>query len=319
VDFTKELVTEPGNAVYPESFVEKCRNRMADTGIGLRVLDESEMEALGMGALLGVAQGSARKPRLLVMEWKGGQAGERPFALVGKGVTFDSGGISIKPAGGMEDMKWDMGGAGAVAGAMLALAKRKAKANVVGLCGLVENMPDGKAQRPGDVVKSMSGQTIEIINTDAEGRLVLCDVLTFAQREFDPCAIIDLATLTGAIIVSLGHEYAGMFSNDDDLAKKIDGAGEHSSDKVWRFPLGPAYDKLLDSPIADMKNAGARFGGSITAAQFLQRFIDKGRVWAHLDIAGMVWADKPGATWDKGATGFGVRLLDRFVRDNLEG
>ncbi len=318
VSFTKELVTEPANAIYPESFVERCQSRMAGTGLTLRVLDEDAMRELGMGALLGVAQGSARPARLLVMEWRGGKEGEKPVAFVGKGVTFDTGGISIKPAAGMEDMKWDMGGAGAVAGTMLALAKRKAKANVVGLCGLVENMPDGKAQRPGDVVTSMSGQTIEVINTDAEGRLVLCDVLTYAQREFDPALIIDLATLTGAMIVSLGHEYAGVFSNDDDLATKIDVAGNLTGDKVWRFPLGSAYDKLIDSPIADMKNMGARYGGSITAAQFLQRFVDKGRAWAHLDIAGTVWADKPGATWDKGATGFGVRLLDRFIRDNWE-
>jgi len=316
---TRELVTEPANTIYPESFVERCQNRMEGTGLALRVLDEAQMREMGMGALLGVAQGSARPPRMLVMEWRGGQAGDQPLALVGKGVTFDSGGISIKPAAGMEDMKWDMGGAGAVAGAMLALALRKAKANVVGICGLVENMPDGKAQRPGDVVTSMSGQTIEVINTDAEGRLVLCDALTYIQKEFSPSTIIDLATLTGAIIVSLGHEHAGMFTNDDDLAAKLDAAGKASGDKLWRFPLGPAYDKLLDSQIADMKNVGPRHGGSITAAQFLKRFIDNGTAWAHLDIAGVVWADKPGATWDKGATGFGVRLLDRYVRDNLEG
>jgi len=319
VELTKELVTEPGNAIYPDSFVERCKARMADTGLALRVLDEKDMAGMGMGALLGVAQGSAKSPRMLVMEWQGGEKGEKPIALVGKGVTFDTGGISIKPAAGMEDMKWDMGGAGAVAGAMLALANRNAKANVVGVCGLVENMPDGNAQRPGDVVTSMSGQTIEIINTDAEGRLVLCDALTFVQREFKPSAIVNLATLTGAIIVSLGREYAGMFANDDELAAMLDGAGKNSGDKLWRFPVGPAYDKLIDSQIADMKNAGPRFGGSITAAQFLKRFIENGTPWAHLDIAGMVWADKPGATWDKGATGFGVRLLDRFVRDNHEG
>jgi leucyl aminopeptidase len=318
VAFTKQLVTEPGNAIYPASFVERCEAVMVDNGLALRVLGPDEMRTLGMGALLGVAQGSAREPRLLVMEWKGGAQGERPLALVGKGVTFDTGGISLKPPAGMEDMKWDMGGAGAVAGTMLALARRGAKANVIGLCGLVENMPDGNAQRPGDVVTSMSGQTIEVINTDAEGRLVLGDVLTYAQREFNPAAIIDLATLTGAMMVALGHEYAGMFSNTDDLAAKIDRAGKASGDKVWRFPLGKAYDKLIDSQIADMKNMGNRYGGSITAAQFLQRFIEDNRPWAHLDIAGMVWADKPGATWDKGATGFGVRLLDTFVRENLE-
>ena len=211
-----------------------------------------------------------------------------------------------------------MGGAGAVAGAMLTLALRKAKADVVGICGLVENMPDGAAQRPGDVVTSMSGQTIEVINTDAEGRLVLCDAITWTQKEFAPATIVDLATLTGAIMVSLGHEHAGLFANDDTLADALLAAGKVSGDKMWRFPLGPAYDKLIDSPIADMKNVGPRFGGSITAAQFIQRFVDKGVAWAHCDIAGVVWADKPGATWDKGATGFGVRLLDRFVRDTLE-
>ena len=319
VEFTRELVTEPANTIYPESFVERCLERLSETEIALRVLDEEAMRALGMGALLGVAQGSARPPRMLIMEWKGGNAEEPPIAFVGKGVTFDSGGISIKPAAGMEDMKWDMGGAGAVAGAMLALARRKAAANVIGICGLVENMPDGKAQRPGDVVTSMSGQTIEVINTDAEGRLVLCDALTYVQREFAPSAIVNLATLTGAIIVSLGHEYGGMFANDDDLAAKLDAAGTDCGDRLWRFPLGSAYNKLIDSQIADMKNAGPRFGGSITAAQFLQRYIENGTPWAHLDIAGVVWADKPGATWDKGATGYGARLLDRFVRDNCEG
>ncbi|WEK46622.1 MAG: leucyl aminopeptidase [Candidatus Andeanibacterium colombiense] len=319
VEFTRELVTEPANIIYPESFVERCKARFAGTGVEITVLDETQMAALGMGALLGVAQGSARKPRLLALTWNGGKPGEKPVAFVGKGVTFDTGGISIKPAAGMEDMKWDMGGAGAVAGALLALAKRKAKANIVGVCGLVENMPDGNAQRPGDVVTSMSGQTIEVINTDAEGRLVLCDALTWVQKEHEPTAIVDLATLTGAIIISLAHEYAGLFSNDDPLAEKLIASGKASGDVLWRMPVGPAYDKMIDSPIADMKNVGARGGGSITAAQFIQRFVENGTPWAHLDIAGTVWVDKPGATWDKGATGYGVRLLDRFVRDNLEG
>lgn len=318
VEFTRQLVAEPANTIYPESFVARCRDRFQGTGAEVTVLDEKEMKALGMGALLGVAQGSARLPRLLAIKWQGGDKGQRPVALVGKGVTFDTGGISIKPAAGMEDMKWDMGGAGAVVGAMLALVTRKAKANVVGVCGLVENMPDGNAQRPGDVVTSMSGQTIEVINTDAEGRLVLCDALTWTQREFKPSAIVDLATLTGAIMISLGSEYGGMFSNDDDLAGKLDTAGKVSGDRLWRMPIGAAYDKLLESPIADMKNVGPRFGGAITAAQFIKRFIENGTPWAHLDIAGMVWADKPGATWEKGATGFGVRLLERFVRDNHE-
>jgi leucyl aminopeptidase len=319
VEFTRELVTEPANVIYPESFVARCLARYEGTGLEVRVLDEAEMTALGMGALLGVSQGSVRPPRLLAVVWNGGEPGARPTAFVGKGVTFDTGGISIKPAGGMEDMKWDMGGAGAVAGTMLALAKRHAKANVVGICGLVENMPDGNAQRPGDVVITMSGQTVEVINTDAEGRLVLCDALTFVQREYQPAAIVDLATLTGAIIISLGHEYAGMFAGDDDLAAKLDSAGKATGDKLWRMPMGAVYDKLIDSPIADIKNVGPRYGGSITAAQFLKRFVDQGTPWAHLDIAGTVWTDKPGATWDKGASGFGVRLLDRYVRDVLEG
>ncbi|OYU33475.1 leucyl aminopeptidase [Novosphingobium sp. PASSN1] len=317
VEFTRELVTEPANVIYPASFVERCKARLEGTGIEIVVLGLEEMTALGMGALLGVAQGSVREPKILAMRWKG-KAGARPTAFVGKGVTFDTGGISIKPAGGMEDMKWDMGGAGAVAGTMLALARRKAQADVIGVCGLVENMPDGNAQRPGDVVTSMSGQTIEVINTDAEGRLVLCDAVTWVQKEYNPATIIDLATLTGAIIISLGHEHAGMFSNNDLLAGQLDAAGKASGDTLWRFPIGPAYDKLIDSPIADMKNVGPRYGGSITAAQFIQRFVDKGVAWAHLDIAGTVWVDKPGATHDKGATGFGVRLLDRYVRDVLE-
>ncbi|MCX7283798.1 MAG: leucyl aminopeptidase [Novosphingobium sp.] len=317
IEFTRELVAEPANVIYPESFVERCKARLAGTGVEILVIGLKEMTELGMGALLGVAQGSVREPRLLAMRWKGAEA-DKPTAFVGKGVTFDTGGISIKPAAGMEDMKWDMGGAGAVAGTMLALALRKARADVIGVCGLVENMPDGNAQRPGDVVTSMSGQTVEVINTDAEGRLVLCDALTWVQKEYAPRTIIDLATLTGAIIISLGNEYGGMFTNNDALAAKLDAAGKACGDKLWRFPLGAAYDKLIDSPIADMKNVGPRYGGSITAAQFLQRYIDKSVAWAHLDIAGMVWADKPGQTWDKGATGFGVRLLDQYVRDVLE-
>ena len=322
VEFTRTLVTEPGNVIYPESFVARCQARYAGTGLEVTVLDDDEMRALGMGALLGVAQGSVRPARLLAIRWNGAdgtKTDEKPMAFVGKGVTFDTGGISLKQPAGMEDMKWDMGGAGAVAGAMLALALRGAKANVVGVCGLVENMPDGNAQRPGDVVTSMSGQTVEVINTDAEGRLVLCDALTWTQKTYAPSMVVDLATLTGAIIAALAHEYAGIFSNDDALADKLIAAGKASGDPLWRFPMGPAYDKMIDSQIADMKNMGSRYAGSITAAQFLARFIDKGTPWAHLDIAGMVWADKPGATWDKGATGYGVRLLDRFVRDNLEG
>ncbi len=318
VTFTRELVTEPANVIYPESFVARCEAKMAGTGLVLRVLGEDEIRGLGMGALLGVSQGSPRPARLLAIVWNGGEVGKKPMAFVGKGVTFDTGGISLKPPAGMEDMKWDMGGAGAVAGAMLAIAGRKAKANVIGICGLVENMPDGSAQRPGDVVTSMSGQTIEVINTDAEGRLVLCDALTWVQQEYAPAAIVDLATLTGAMIAALGNEYAGVFANDDGLAERLLAAGKSSGDKLWRFPLGSAYDKLIDSPIADMKNVGPRNGGAITAAQFLQRYINKGTPWAHLDIAGVVWADKAGATWEKGATGYGVRLIDRYVRDNCE-
>jgi leucyl aminopeptidase len=240
-------------------------------------------------------------------------------AFLGKGVTFDTGGISIKPAANMEAMKWDMGGAGAVAGAMKALALRKARANVIGVCGLVENMPDGNAQRPGDVVTTMSGQTAEVINTDAEGRLVLCDVMTWTQKTAKPKVMIDLATLTGAMVISLGHEYGGMFANDDDLAGQLLSAGQVSSDRLWRMPLGEAYDRMIDSHIADMKNVGPREGGSITAAQFLQRFVEDGVRWAHLDIAGMAWSDKPKPTYDKGATGFGVRLLDEYIAANAEG
>ncbi len=319
VELTKELVSEPANIIYPESFVERCQH-LAELGIEITVLDEKQMADLGMGALLGVGQGSRKPSRMLAMKWDGtGGKQERPVCFVGKGVTFDTGGISIKPAAGMEDMKWDMGGAGAVAGAMKALAGRKANAHVVGICGLVENMPDGNAQRPGDVVTSMSGQTIEVINTDAEGRLVLCDALHWAQETYNPEYIVDLATLTGAIIISLAHEYAGMFTNDDGLAAKLDAAGKATGDALWRFPIGPAYDKMIDSPIADMKNVGERGGGSITAAQFLHRYIKDGVKWAHLDIAGTVWTPKAGPTWAKGASGFGVKLLDRFIADNFEG
>ena len=318
VELTRELVAEPANVIYPESFVERVSKRLEGTGAEIIVLDEDDMRELGMGALLGVSQGSAKPARLLAIKWMGGAKAGKPTVFVGKGVTFDTGGISLKPPPGMEDMKWDMGGAGAVAGAVFAIAGRKAKANVIGVCGLVENMPDGNAQRPGDVVRTMSGQTVEVLNTDAEGRLVLCDAITWVQKEFQPAAVIDLATLTGAMIVSLGHEHGGLFSNNDRLAENLLAAGRASGDKMWRFPLSPEYDKLIDSPIADIKNVGPRYAGSITAAQFIQRFVENGAPWAHCDIAGMVWADKAGATWDKGATGFGVRLIDRYVRDNLE-
>ena len=315
---TRMLVTEPANILYPESFVERVQAETKGLGLEIEVLDEPAMRKLGMGALLGVAQGSVRPPRLLVMKWDGTGGKADPVAFVGKGVTFDTGGISLKPGPGMEDMKWDMGGAGAVAGAMKALALRKAKAHVIGVCGLVENMPDGNAQRPGDVVTSASGQTIEVLNTDAEGRLVLCDAIWWVQQAYHPKTIIDLATLTGAMIISLGHEHGGLFSNDDALADQILAAGKTVGEKLWRMPMGEVYDKLLDSPIADMKNIGPREAGSITAAQFIARFVDEGVKWAHLDIAGMVWASKPGTFWDKGATSYGVRLLDQYVKDALE-
>jgi leucyl aminopeptidase len=317
VSFTRELVTEPANVIYPESFVERCKP-LSKLGIEMEILDTSAMRKLGMGALLGVAQGSVREPRLLVVRWNGGAKGTPPVAFVGKGVTFDTGGISIKPAQGMEAMKWDMGGAAAVVGAIKALALRKAKANVVGICGLVENMPSGTAQRPGDVVTTMSGQTVEVINTDAEGRLVLADAIAYVQRNHKPKTVIDLATLTGAILVSLGHEFGGLFTPDDELAAKLLAAGEATGDKLWRMPLAEPFDRLIDSPIADMKNVGPREGGSITAAQFIQRFVDEDVKWAHLDIAGVVWTDKAGTTHDKGATGFGVRLIDQFIEANVE-
>jgi leucyl aminopeptidase len=318
VSLTRELVTEPANIIYPESFVERVRKSLEGTGVEIEVLDRKAMEKLGMGALLGVAQGSVREARLLILRWNGGAKDGQPTAFVGKGVTFDTGGISIKPAAGMEAMKWDMGGAGAVVGALKALALRKAKANIVGICGLVENMPGGNAQRPGDVVTTMSGQTVEVINTDAEGRLVLADAVTYVQRNYKPGTVIDLATLTGAILVSLGHEWAGLFSNNEELAGELLKVGTDSGDKLWRMPLAEPFDRLIDSPIADMKNVGPREGGSITAAQFIQRFIENGVKWAHIDMAGKAWSDKASATADKGATGFGVRLLDEYVSDVLE-
>ena len=315
---TRTLVSAPPNILYPESFVEWVTKDVEGLGLEITVLGEDEMAALGMGALLGVSQGSRREAQLLALKWNGAGTGDPAVALVGKGVTFDTGGISIKPGAGMEDMKWDMGGAGAVAGAMKALASRKAKANVIGVCGLVENMPDGNAMRPGDVVTSMSGQTIEVLNTDAEGRLVLCDAITWVQRTHRPGTIVDLATLTGAMIVALGNEHGGLFANDDALAAQLIAAGLATGEKLWRFPLSDTYNKIIDSQIADVKNVGPRGAGSITAAQFIQRFVDEGVEWAHLDIAGMVWSDKAGSVHDKGATGYGVRLLDRFVADNFE-
>jgi leucyl aminopeptidase len=281
------------------------------------VLDEKALSKLGMRALLAVGQGSARDSRVVVMRWNGGKDRAAPMAFVGKGVVFDSGGISIKPGGGMEDMKGDMAGAACVVGLMHALAARKAKVNAIGIIGLVENMPDGAAQRPGDIVTSMSGQTIEIINTDAEGRLVLADLLWHVQERYKPTFMIDLATLTGAIMVALGQEHAGLFSNNDELAQRLSAAGEATGEKVWRMPLGPAYDKLIDSKFADMKNTGGRHGGSITAAQFLQRFVNE-TPWAHLDIAGTAMGSPQNEINKSWASGWGVRLLDRLVQDHYE-
>jgi leucyl aminopeptidase len=318
VFLSRDLVSEPPNVLDPPEMARRCQ-ALSKLGLKVEVLGPKEMLKLGFGALMGVAQGSVKEPRMVVMHWNGatGRKKEKPLCFVGKGVTFDTGGISLKPAGGMEDMKFDMGGAGTVIGLMAALAGRKAKVDVIGLVGLVENMPDGNAQRPGDVVTSYSGQTIEVINTDAEGRLVLADVLWYAQQKYDPRFMIDLATLTGAMVITLGHEITGFFSNDDDLAAKITAAGELTGEKMWRMPLGDAYDKLIKSDIADMKNVGGRPGGAITAAQFIQRFVN-GKPWAHLDIAGTAWATKDSATVPKGATAIAVRALDRLVADNYE-
>ena len=314
----RDLVTEPPNVLTPTEMADRCR-ALTKLGVKVEILGPKELEKLGFGALLGVSMGSVQEPRMVVMQWNGagGRKPRKPLVFVGKGVTFDTGGISIKPAGGMEDMKWDMAGAGAVVGLMAALAGRKAKADVVGLVGLVENMPSGSAQRPGDVVTSYSGQTIEVLNTDAEGRLVLADVLWYAQEKFDPAFMVNLATLTGAIIVALGQEHGGMFSNDDELAQKLTGAGLATGEKLWRMPLGEAYDKAIKSDIADMKNIGGRHGSAIIAAQFIQRFVNN-KPWAHLDIAGVAWSSKDTACVPKGATAYGVRLLDRLVRDHYE-
>jgi leucyl aminopeptidase len=316
VIMARDLVNEPPNVLFPEEFARRA-TALRKLGVEVSVLDVKAMTKLGMGALLGVAQGSARPGRMVVMRWNGGKRGEPPVAFIGKGVCFDTGGISIKPSGSMEDMKGDMGGAACVVGLMHALAARKAKTNVVGAIGLVENMPDGNAQRPGDIVTSMSGQTIEIINTDAEGRLVLADVLWYVATKFKPKFMIDLATLTGAIMVALGTEYAGLFSNNDELAERLAKAGNETGERVWRMPLGPEYDKLIDSQFADMKNTGSRHGGSITAAQFLQRFVN-GTPWAHLDIAGTAMGAPKSEINQSWGSGYGVRLLDRLVADHYE-
>ncbi len=317
VVLARDLVNEPANALGPVEFAERAAE-LERLGVAVEILDEAKLKEERMGALLGVAQGSVRPPRVAVMRWDGGVAGAPPIAVIGKGVVFDTGGISIKPAGGMEDMKGDMAGAACVVGLMHALAARKAKANVVGLIGLVENMPDGNAQRPGDIVTSRSGQTIEIINTDAEGRLVLADVIDYARERFEPRLMIDLATLTGAIIVALGHAHAGMFTDDETLAAQLRDAGKATGDTVWHMPLGKDYDKLIDSKVADMKNTGGRWGGSITAAQFLKRFAGD-TPWVHLDIAGTGMGAPANEISRTFGSGFGVRLLDRFVADYHEG
>ena len=319
VAFSRDLVSEPPNVLYPAEFARRVK-ALESLGLEVEILGEAEMEKLGMGSLLGVGQGSARESQLAVIKWYGAaDKSAQPIAFVGKGVCFDTGGISIKPADGMEDMKWDMGGAGAVAGLMHVLAGRKAKVNAIGILGLVENMPDGNAQRPGDVVTSMSGQTIEIINTDAEGRLVLADAIWYCQDRFKPKFMVDLATLTGAIIISLGNDYAGLFSNNDELSENLLAASGAEGEPLWRMPLPAQYDKNIDSMIADMKNTGGRPGGSITAALFIQRFVNN-VPWAHLDIASTAWK-KPSTvpTIPDGATGFGVRLLNRMVQDKYEG
>jgi len=317
VTLTRDLVSEPPNILYPESFAARCKE-LETLGLKVTVLGAREMQKLGMHMLLGVGQGSARESKLVAMEWMGGKKGEAPIAFVGKGVCFDTGGISLKPGPGMEDMKWDMGGAGAVTGAMAALAGRKAKANVVGVIGLVENMPDGNAQRPSDIVTSMSGQTVEILNTDAEGRLVLGDAIWWTQEKYKPKTLIDLATLTGAILISLGHEFAGLFANDETLAAHLEKASKASGDPLWRMPLTKAHYDNIKSDVADMKNIGPREGGSSTAAAFIGRFVKDGQAWAHLDIAGTAWNAKDKPTCPKGASGFGVRLLDEFIRATVE-
>jgi leucyl aminopeptidase len=316
---TRDLVSEPPNVIYPESMAERCK-RLTAFGVKVEVLDEKQMAKLGMGAILGVGQGSARPPRMVIMRWDGAPKvkDKRPIAFCGKGVTFDTGGISIKPSAGMEDMKWDMAGAGAVVGIIEALAARHAKVNAVGAIGLAENMPSGSAQRPSDIVKSLSGRTIEVLNTDAEGRLVLADVLWYVQDRFKPKAMVDLATLTGAIVVALGAEYAGLFSNNEDLAKNLLAASKAVGEPLWRMPIGDAYDREIDSDAADVKNiSSGRGGGAIIGAQFLHRFVND-VPWAHLDIAAMAWSKKDTAVTPKGATAFGVRLLERFVTDNYE-
>lgn len=317
VILARDLVNEPANILGPVEFAERIEE-LKKLDVKVEILDPKDMKKLGMGSLLGVAQGSVRPARLAIMEWQGGKGKEAPIAFVGKGVVFDSGGVSIKPAAGMDEMKGDMGGAAAVTGLLHTLASRKAKVNVVGIVGLVENMVDGNTQRPGDIVTSMSGQTIEVLNTDAEGRLVLADALYYCNERFQPKFMVNLATLTGAIMVALGQSHAGLFSNDDTLAAQLFDAGQSTGEKVWRMPLGAEYDKLIDTKNADMKNIGTRFGGAIIAAQFLKRFVGD-TAWAHLDIAGTAMGTPASEYNQSWASGFGVRLLDRLVQDNFEG
>ena len=309
VFFARDLITEPGNALYPEEYADRIYNELTPLGVSVKIIPERQLRKLGFGLLLSVGEGSEKDSYVAVMEWNNGPKDKSPLALVGKGVTFDSGGISLKPGRGMGDMKYDMGGSASVVGAMHAIASQKVEANVIGIVGLVENMPSGRATRPGDVIKSLDGQTVENLNTDAEGRLVLADILTYVQREYKPSHIIDLATLTGAILVTLGHEAAGLFTNSSDFGNSIISSGKQAGEEYYQMPMGKNWAKMVDSPIADMQNIGGSYGGSTTAAEFLYKFVDKETPWAHLDIAGMCWADSPKDTCPKGAVGFGVRTL----------
>ena len=320
VFLARDLVAEVPNVLYPESYAAIIKRELSPLGIEVKILNRKDMKKLGMGALVSVGIGSDREERLVTMQYRGGKKGAKNVAFVGKGITFDTGGISLKPGPGMEEMKWDMAGSAAVVGLMKALASRKAKVNAVGVVALAENMPSGGATRPGDIVTTMSGQTVEILNTDAEGRLVLCDALWYTQEKFKPTHIVDLATLTGAVIIALGHEYGAVFSNDDKLPQDLISAGREVGEELWHMPLNDAWDKAIDSPAADIKNiSGGRDAGSAIGAHFLKRFIQKGVVWAHLDIAGMAWTNKDRPGVPKGAVGFGVKLLDRYVSENCEG
>ncbi len=319
VFLARDLVSEVPNVLYPESYAEIIKRELSPLGIEVKILGRKEMQKLGMGALISVGIGSAREEKLVTMQYRGGKKNQKNVAFVGKGVTFDTGGISLKPGPGMEDMKWDMAGSAAVVGLMKALASRGAKVNAVGVVALAENMPSGTASRPGDIVTTMSGQTVEILNTDAEGRLILCDALWYCQEEFKPSQIVDLATLTGAVIIALGHEYGAVFSNDDKLPQHLISAGKEVGEELWHMPLNDAWDKAIDSPAADIKNiSGGRDAGSAIGAHFLKRFIQKGVAWAHLDIAGVAWVNKERTSVPKGAAGFGVRLLDRYVAEYCE-